>query len=593
MKVAIYARASTNEQVVSCDDQVHDCEGLAARLKLVVAKDMIFIDDGISGARSDRQSYQRMISHASNGDLSTLLLYKQSRLARDSVEVEKTMRRLEFWGVRIITVDGYDTDTQTKKIRRILRGNKAQQDEMYRMDLSEETHRGQKAQFRRGFWTGGRVYGYGFDEVIDATRTDVHGRPKHVGTLLKVDPVQSEHVRWIYKAYADDGLSTNAIAADLNARSVPSPGASWRNRTVRRSDGKWMASTVDNILRQPLYFGEYWWNRSLWEEDPDRDNKKVRRERPEGEDGPIKQQKDEWRIFGKDEDPLRLRVEQVRAKRRAVRGDAIARGIATAKRIGGADSRFWLGSILKCGLCGANYIGDSGRDFICPGHKPGACTNDMRVRREAVNEAVYSALKSHLLSEDSIERSRRLLLEHFKAMEREEKSAVLKRGQASEIRKLDKQIAEARATDWPKVAKDAAIAAFEGERAALLEQAGGKVGDRLVAAHAVLAKIPAMVEDYRQTVEAGLKVLADPKNVSKARELVRGWLVDGKIVLTPDAGHTEVAGPLELAGLEHRWLQMAGLRRKVGARPRKPRDEPTSHVTVVAGAGFEPATFGL
>jgi len=45
-------------------------------------------------------------------------------------------------------------------------------------------------------------------------------------------------------------------------------------------------------------------------------------------------------------------------------------------------------------VCSANYIGDSGRDFVCPGHKPGACSNDMRVRREAVNEAVYSVLKS-------------------------------------------------------------------------------------------------------------------------------------------------------------------------------------------------------
>lgn len=73
-------------------------------------------------------------------------------------------------------------------------------------------------------------------------------------------------------------------------------------------------------------------------------------------------------------------------------------------------------------------------------------------------------------------------------------------------------------------------------------------------------------------------------NVSKARELLRGWLIDGKIVLTPNAEHTAVVGRLEFAGLENQFLNAAGLRRKVGTRPRKPRNEPTSHVTVVAGA---------
>lgn len=226
----------------------------------------------------------------------------------------------------------------------------------------------------------------------------------------------------------------------------------------------------------------------------------------------------------------------------------------------------------------ANYIGDSARDFVCPGHKPGACANDMRVRREAVNEEVYRVLKSHLLSEESIERTRRVLLDHFKAVEREEEATIRKAARTTEIRKLEKQIADARTSDWPRVAKEAAIAALEGERAALLDHAAGKVGDKLVAARAMLAKIPAMVEDYRKTVEQGFKVLAEPKNVSKARELLRGWLMGGTIVLTPNPEHTAIGGRLEFAGLENQLLQMAGLRRKVGTRPRKPRDEPTSHV---------------
>jgi hypothetical protein len=64
----------------------------------------------------------------------------------------------------------------------------------------------------------------------------------------------------------------------------------------------------------------------------------------------------------------------------------------------------------------------------------------------------------------------------------------------------------------------------------------------LICARALLAKIPAMVEAYRKTVEAGLKVLADPKNVSAAREMVRKLLVDGKIVLFPNEAGPPLPG---------------------------------------------------
>jgi hypothetical protein len=101
----------------------------------------------------------------------------------------------------------------------------------------------------------------------------------------------------------------------------------------------------------------------------------------------------------------------------------------------------------------------------------------------------------------------------------------------------------------------------------------------------LLAKIPAMVEDYRKTVEAGLKVLAEPKNVSAAREMVRRLLVDGKIVLTPNEAHTAIAGRVHFRSLGDHVLELAGLRRKMGSRPRSGR-KPTSQATLVAGAGF-------
>jgi hypothetical protein len=376
-------------------------------------------------------------------------------------------------------------------------------------------------------------------------------------------------------------VSCDAIAAALNERRVLSPGASWRNRKVRRCDGKWLSSTVACILANSLYKGEYRWNVSRWVKDPETGVKK-RVERPEEEQK--KQDKsEEWQIIDND---LWERTCDRKKQRAKLRGAAISTGIADAKRIGGPDSRYWLGSILKCGLCGANYIGDSLRDFICPGHKSGACANDMRVRRDAVNQAVYDVIKEQLLSKESIERARAILEAEFKHREREAEQAIRKAANTQKLRKLEKQIGDVRGLDLPPTAIEAALTALEAARTEVLEEAAGKVGDKLIRARALLAKIPAMVEDYRQTVEGGLKVLADAKNVSAAREFVRKLLVDGKIVLVPNDARTAIAGRVLFKSLGDHVLELAGLRRKMGSRPRIGGRKPTSQATVVAGAKF-------
>jgi site-specific DNA recombinase len=581
----IYCRMSTVEQGESPAQQEAACRVKASALKVEVSE--VYIDEAISGSRIDRPAYQQMLQAAKGGQFDTLLLWKQNRLGRDQPEVERAIRQLEHLHIRVVSCNGYDTNGQTEKNRKLLRGITGLVDQVYLDDLGEDTHRGQAAQFNKGYWVGGKVYGYSLQKVTDPNaRPDSYGDPIRIGTDLKAHSYEAKVVKEIFHLYADVGLSCDAIAVSLNERGVASPGASWRNRKVRRCDGKWLSSTVACLLANPLYKGEYRWNVSRWVKDPETGVKK-RVERPEEEQK--KQDKPKWQII---DNELWQRACEKKKQRAKDRGAAISTGIANAKRIGGADSRYWLGSILKCGLCGANYIGDSAHDYICPGHKSGACANDMRVRRDAVNQAVYDVIKEQLLSKESIERARAVLEAEFKRREREADQTLRKAANTQKLRKLEKQIADVRALDLPPTAIEAALTALEAARTEVLDEAAGKVGDKLIAARAMLAKIPAMVADYRKTVEAGLKVLAEPKNVSAAREMVRKLLVDGKIVLTPNEARTAIAGRVLFKSLGDHVLELAGLRRKVGSRPRSGR-KPTSQATLVAGAGFEPATFGL
>ena len=74
--------------------------------------------------------------------------------------------------------------------------------------------------------------------------------------------------------------SFRAVAAELNARGIASPGASWKRET-RRTAG-WIGSAVRAILRNELYRGAVHWNSSAWVKDPD-SGKRQRRARPRSE----------------------------------------------------------------------------------------------------------------------------------------------------------------------------------------------------------------------------------------------------------------------------------------------------------------------
>jgi site-specific DNA recombinase len=178
--------------------------------------------------------------------LEVLLFDDLSRLARYSVEQEKTIRRLEFQGLRIIaTSDGYDSESKARKVHRMFKGV---MNEIFLDDLRERTHRGLAGQALKRFWTGGRPYGYRLKPIFDPNSRDQYGPPAKIGSKLEIDPTQAEAVRDIYQRFAD-GQSHRAIAAELNRLGVPSPGSTW-NRRTRRCAG-WMGSAVRVMTRAP------------------------------------------------------------------------------------------------------------------------------------------------------------------------------------------------------------------------------------------------------------------------------------------------------------------------------------------------------
>lgn len=216
MKAVTYSRFSTDRQnESSIADQERLCVEYAGRQGWTVAER--YTDHGISGAAlQNRPGVMRLQEAALACRFDALLVTDLSRLSRSQGDLSKLIDRLVARNIRVIGVqDGYDTARKGHKMQAGLSGIIG---EAFREMVKDRTYAALESRAKDEKPTGGRAFGYRSGTVNDG---------------------EAAIVREIFSRYAD-GMSTRAIAAELNARHVPSPGSSWA-RTERRAQG-WMGS---------------------------------------------------------------------------------------------------------------------------------------------------------------------------------------------------------------------------------------------------------------------------------------------------------------------------------------------------------------
>jgi DNA invertase Pin-like site-specific DNA recombinase len=429
MKAAIYCRTSTDEQADSCKDQERVCRARAKDLGITVAQ--VYADEGISGTDSTRPAYSQMMADANGKKFDALIVWKLNRLGRHGPSREMAVRRLEnIHAVRVVTSDGYDSSKDSAKNRKMTRGMKNIMDEAYIDELSEDVHRGQEGKFLKGFWVGGRVYGYSLVPVLSEHERDPYGNKKQIATVLKIDPVQAKIVKEIFERFAA-GASPQAIAADLNERNVPSRGSTWK-RKVRRCSG-WGRSAIRPMIENPIYTGSLYWNRSKWLKLED-DGKRVRKERTKddlrGEHGNAPHLQivtpATWKLA-----QLRIGVNKVQPNDHRLHS--------------GGKAVYVLSGLLKCS-CGGNFVLDSKTHYRCSRALDGkSCTesHSLRVRRDVAEAVILKPIIDELLSPAVINKLEAEMHAYFKKA-----TADLKDNQAklpAEVAELDQRIARLRA----------------------------------------------------------------------------------------------------------------------------------------------------
>lgn len=524
MTAASYSRYSTNQQrEASIEDQERNADHVARSNNEVITKR--YRDKEMSGDSLDRPDYQRMLADANAGLFKTLYLDDLYRLSRDDVEIKQSLRRLIFIGVRVVTFDGFDSDREGWEMDAGMRGFIGN---IFLVDQRKKTHRGLTGQALKGNNAGGKSYGYNHIPIEHPTKTDHHGRPVIEAVRREINEEQAEVIRWIFERYAS-GHSTKKIAAQLNERNIPSPrGGTWSFSAIYGHNKK-----GTGILNNPLYIGQYIWNRSVWVKDPDT-RRRVRRERPQNEW--ITTDMPELRIVSQ-ELWERVKARQIEVGRKNKQGKS------------GRGTKYLFSGLLVCGVCGSRYTLVNKTKYGCAGHTNRGsfhCDNKLKVSRQIVENRLLESLRKEMLQPEAIDLFRHEVARMLTASEQPGNRAQMRKELAKVEGKIRNIMAAIEDGVWTATTKTT------------LEQAEGD-RDNLKAALDVpktrikITKvIPGLVGKYKALV-ANLSKSIPPDEIPEAREQIKAILGE-EIRLIPKETHLEAeisggyAGILELTG---------------------------------------------
>ena len=198
---AAYLRVSTDMQVeFSPEAQLEDIIKYCIQYNILLPKENIFMDAGISGTRADkRPDFQRMISYAKEKKMNIILVHKLDRFARnreDSIVYKSLLRKK----LKIEVVAVKEQLPEDKKMAMIIESQLESFGEYYSMNLSDEVKKGLRKKADKGEHIGRPPFGF-IKVVIDVIK-DENGQEK---VIREMRPEETEHkyLKLIFTKVAD------------------------------------------------------------------------------------------------------------------------------------------------------------------------------------------------------------------------------------------------------------------------------------------------------------------------------------------------------------------------------------------------------
>ncbi len=563
-RVALYARySSDNQREASIEDQLRICREQAKREKWKIVG--TYKDAGISGASMIlRPGIQALLQDAQAGQFDIVLAEALDRISRDQADVAIFYKHLKFAGVPIVTLS-------EGEISELHVGLKGTMNALFLKDLAAKTHRGIRGRVEDGKSGGGLCFGYNVVKQLDARGDPIRGD-------REINEAEASVVRRIFREFAA-GVGPRTIARTLNEEGVPGPaGKLWSDTTIR---GHVKRGT--GLVNNELYIGRLIWNRLRYIKDPST-GKRVSRLNPESE----------WII--KDAPELRIVDDALWHSVRERQGEIAEKYVNVTEAVrkhhkknrlnGTRRPKSLLSGLVFCGCCGGPYSLRGADRFACSNHiSKGACSNNRTIPREELEARVLCGLKDRMMAPEIVEEAMRAYAEETNRLNRERRSS----GDAwkAELVKIEKQIRsiieaiKAGMFHESMKAEMDTLEARKTELNTLLADAPEDTPDILPSASAIYAK----------KVAALTKALNRKEERQEAAETLRGLIE--KIVLTPGPERGEIYATLhgELGTILN-WTERQAIGK--ATKTNTPGGDLTGvSLSVVAGAGFEPAAFRL
>ncbi len=324
--VALYLRVSSEEQRENQTIKTQE-EALERYVQMFPEVRVFdrYLDDGVSGTipMSERPAGRRLLADAACGLFQEVWVYKIDRLGRDDFDPLLVWRDLERLGVTVRSVmEGVSTIFEYH-----IRVAMAAED---RRSHLARTAFGLDRAAREGRYCGGIVpLGY----KVEGKKKDAKLVPSDA--IIGDQWTEADLVRQMYHWLAVERWSCVGIADHLNALGVPTSyekdGRLLKDasgKRTKRTQGKWRAGRIRNLVVNPVYKGRYHYGR------------RAKRKRE---------------VIVADVPPL-VPEEIWDAAQDALRANRLM-----TKNPGKV---YILRSLIRCSLCGLTYQGTPGRDGI-------------------------------------------------------------------------------------------------------------------------------------------------------------------------------------------------------------------------------------
>ncbi len=343
-KGACYIRVSTDDQTeYSPDAQLRILKDYAKKNNIILTKEHIFMDEGISGKRADkRPSFMKMIATARTKPkpFDVILVHKFDRFARsreDSV-VYKSLLKKEA-GIKVVSIT---ESIEDDKFSVILEAMLEAMAEYYSLNLAEEVKKGMTEKADRGELQSTPSFGY---KAMD-------------GKLVIVEH-ESRLVKFIFEQFAYREMTMRQLAVYMNDLDIKTHrGNSFENRTI------------EYILNNPVYIGKLRWTPT--------ERAKRNYNHP---DTIIRDSTHEPIIDIDLWDKAQIAVKQTKE-------------IYKPRTRTEVKLRTWLKGLVRCGNCGKLLTATKSGSFQCNGYSNGTCKHSSSISIKNLERVVLDELRN-------------------------------------------------------------------------------------------------------------------------------------------------------------------------------------------------------